>query len=139
MKWWLLLLGSLAACDRPEMAHAQSETCGTCHQAQFASWSRSQHAVSETSPVFQALLTKVSAQWGTAARARCESCHSPQHADPKNIGCISCHAATGNRQEANGALIVDVAAPMSTTRHRPESPHGTQVRTFLSSSELCGT
>ncbi|MEQ1566640.1 MAG: NapC/NirT family cytochrome c, partial [Myxococcota bacterium] len=51
---------------------------------------------------------------------------------------VACHAATGNRTESDGALVVDLGAPLAGTHGGP-APHATSDRPFLRSSSLCAT
>lgn len=134
----LLLLGCGGATGLPHGADAAS--CGTCHTSEHAAWSRSRHAQSLGSPVFNALLPRVEASWGRAAKERCVSCHSPGHGGDDTIGCVSCHGAVGNRGEANGALVVDLDAPLaSMTRVVSNDAHTVRPRRLLGSAALCGT
>jgi hypothetical protein len=134
----LALLGCEARSGLPFGSGAQD--CAPCHGAQHAQWSTSRHGQSATSPVFQAMLPRVEAAWGRTARDRCLGCHSPGHGGDESIGCVSCHGAVGNRGEANGALEVDLDAPLagpSPPAHR--AAHRTAPRGLLSSASLCGT
>lgn len=134
----LLLAGCGGATGLPHGADAAS--CGTCHAAQHAGWSRSRHAQSLGSPVFIALLPRVEAAWGRAARDRCVTCHSPGHGGDDSIGCVACHGAIGNRGEANGALVVDLEAPLaSRSRVVTNDAHTVRPRGLLGSAALCGT
>lgn len=118
----------------------RAEDCGTCHEAQRAQWQGSRHAASARSPVFEAMLAPVEKAWGTAAKARCVACHAPGHGGDEGIGCVTCHAAVGNRGERNGALVVDLDAPLAGPGGDVDTPaHRTTTRGFLSSASLCGT
>ncbi|MBL8917559.1 MAG: hypothetical protein JNJ54_01750 [Myxococcaceae bacterium] len=134
----LLAVGCGGATGLPHGADASS--CGTCHASQHAAWSRSRHALSLGSPVFNALLPRVEAAWGRAAKDRCVSCHAPGHGGDESIGCVSCHGAIGNRGEANGALVVNLDAPLgSMTRVVSNDAHAVRPRGLLGSASLCGT
>lgn len=122
------------------LQETRAEACGACHAQQYTEWSASRHAQSHSSPVLAALLPRVEAAWGTAARARCVSCHTPSFGGDTTVGCVTCHAAVGNRGELNGALVVDVDAPLAVP---PDggvgAPHATTPRGLLTSASLCGT
>lgn len=120
---------------------SRAEDCATCHVAQYSEWSESRHAASATSPLFEALLPRVAEAWGPVARDRCVSCHAPGHGGDEAIGCVSCHAAVGNRGEQNAALVVDLDAPLvgPFSDADPTAAHGTTTRTLLRSAVLCGT
>jgi hypothetical protein len=89
--------------------------------------------------VFQAMLAPVEKAWGAVAKARCVACHAPGHGGDEAIGCVTCHAAIGNRGESNGALVVDLDAPLAGPAGDPTSAHRTSQRGFLTSGALCGT
>lgn len=141
------MIGLLAAlgCAAPvgALPHgADSEACGACHSGLHAEWAGSAHARSAESPVFLALLPEIEAAWGELARQRCEGCHAPVDAPEAAIGCVMCHAAVGNHAERDGALAIDLEAPLAgplgaaaaeTTAHRSVQ------RGFLTESAACGT
>lgn len=134
----------LAGCGASEGAlplGAHADDCGACHSAIHAEWSASRHAASTTSPLFVALLPRVAEAWGAVARDRCVVCHAPGHGGDEGIGCVTCHAAVGNRGEQNGALVVDLDAPIAGPFADAEATlaHRTATRSFLDSSVLCGT
>jgi hypothetical protein len=135
-----LLLLSTLGCAQLEVHDGTSASCGTCHRAQAEAWRTSAHANSGTSGVFTALLPRVEASWGRTARARCEACHQPGHAEEAFVGCASCHLAVGNREDRNGALVVDITAPVAaSTDGSPRAPHAVTARRFFSAPNLCGT
>lgn len=130
----------LAGCLAPSLPlGSRAEDCGGCHLEQHAGWRSSRHAGSARSPVFGAMLAPVEQAWGPEARARCVGCHSPGHGGDEGIGCVTCHAAVGNREERNGALVVDLDAPLAGPRGAQSSAHSTGTRSFLKSASLCGT
>lgn len=130
----------VTSCAAPPVHEGRSSECGTCHTQQRDEWSASRHALSGQSPVFTALLPKVEASWGRNARAQCEACHQPGHAGEAFIGCASCHLAVGNRGDLNGAIVVDVSAPVATPKApSPKSPHTLTRRRFFDAPNLCGT
>jgi hypothetical protein len=138
------LASALAACSAGATYDPRAESCGGCHATEHAEWSSSRLAAGagskSTSPVFQAMLGRVEAAWGSVARARCVSCHAPGFGGDAAIGCVTCHAATGNRGVANAAMVVDLDAPIATTRAPAgATPHATEVRGYLGSPDLCGT
>jgi hypothetical protein len=133
----------LAGCGEPPGLPLGSRAgdCTPCHTEAAEGWASSRHGQSAASPVFQALLPRVEASWGGASRERCVACHAPGHGGDEAVGCVSCHAAVGNRGEANGALIVDLDAPLAGPSHgaAPTPAHRTTRRAFLTSASLCGT
>lgn len=138
----LLLFLLFAGCGvAPTLPHgADAASCGTCHAKQLETWSSSAHARGTASPVFQALLPRVEAAWGKAARQQCVSCHSPGHSPDEGVSCVSCHAAIGNRGEQNGALVVDLERPLASTKTRLQNDaHAVAPRGLLGSASLCGT
>ena len=128
--------------DEPLPLGSDAASCGSCHQEHYAQWRTSPHARASESPLLEAMLPEVEREWGLTARARCESCHQPAH-DPLDdgIGCISCHAATGNHAERDGQLVVDpsrgIAGPLGTSDSTPA--HRTRASELLTSPSLCGT
>lgn len=147
MKAPLLIAALVVGCGAPPPEEAlplgaDSESCGTCHETHHAQWATSPHAGAARSPVLEAMLPDVEAQWGQAAREACESCHSPGHAPGDDgIGCVSCHAATGNHAERDGALAVDLGRPLAGPLADPEPTvaHRSRGGGFLASPSLCGT
>ncbi|MBW2461736.1 MAG: hypothetical protein JRH11_08820 [Deltaproteobacteria bacterium] len=120
-----------------------AESCGTCHEQEYRAWSTSPHATSGTSPVFEALLVEVEDAWGAGARDACVDCHQPSHAGlagEMGIGCVSCHAATGNTGERDGRLRVDWGLPLiGPTGQGSNGAHEIRTTGFLTSASLCGT
>lgn len=134
----LLMLTSFACGGESLHQVFNADQCGSCHADQHREWRASAHAQSDTSPVFQAMLPKVEAAWGPVARAQCVACHAPAFGEDRVIGCVACHAAIGNQGEANGALVVKPAGPLS-ARTPTHAPHQVEARSFLTSDSLCGT
>lgn len=138
----LLALLVLAGCARstgnglPSNAEA---TCASCHADHAAAFESSPHARAARSPVFEAMLPRVEASWGSAARARCVSCHQPEHGDDAAITCVSCHAAVGNLGTRDGRLVLDVDAPIMGPFTGANAPHATRTSGLLGSSQLCAT
>lgn len=137
-----LALGCAPPADDPLPLGADSASCGTCHEDHHDEWAGSPHANASRSPVLAAMLPEVEAAWGALARDACESCHQPAHAPGDDgIGCVSCHAATGNTAERDGALVVDpsrgIAGPFGDAA--PSVAHSTRPGGFLASPSLCGT
>ncbi len=138
----LLLLVLASGCGTASsLPHGtDAASCGTCHATQLETWRTSAHARGTASPVFQALLPRVEAAWGVAARQQCVSCHAPAHGGDDAVSCVSCHAATGNRGEKNGALVVDLEQPLASTKTRLQNDaHAVAPRGLLTSASLCGT
>ena len=135
-----LLLLVFAGCATQSVIHeATSTECGTCHSEQYAQWKNSKHARSDVSEVYKALRPRVKASWGALAEARCVACHEPGHAGETFITCASCHLAVGNREDANGAVVVDVNAPVGTAELPAHAPHAVTKRAFFNAPNLCGT
>jgi len=120
-----------------------SEACGACHQRHLEEWRDAPHAHSASSPVFLGLVEAARQAWGDAAADQCVACHAPQHegagAAPPRIGCVSCHAATGNRGTRDGLLVVRADLPMAGPGHGDPAPHPTRPGGLLASPVLCGT
>ncbi|MCB9593242.1 MAG: hypothetical protein H6719_10970 [Sandaracinaceae bacterium] len=137
-----LLVGCAPPADEPLPLGSDAASCGSCHEDHFDQWEGSPHANASRSPILAALLPEVEAEWGALARDTCEGCHAPAH-DPGDdgIGCVSCHAATGNHEERDGALVVDpsagIAGPFADAA--PSPAHRTRSGAFLASPSLCGT
>lgn len=139
LAWWLLWL---AGCEPPQGLPLGSRAgeCAPCHAEIHEAWSASRHGQSGGSPVFQALLPHVERSWGLTSRERCVACHQPGHGGDASVGCVSCHGAVGNRGEFNGALEIDLDAPLagpSPAAH--QDAHRTAPRPLLTSASLCGT
>lgn len=129
-------------CSRPAslgLASTGEATCATCHADHAAAFELSRHGRATQSPVFQAMLPRVEASWGAAARARCEGCHAPAHGDDASLTCVSCHAAVGNRGTRDGRLVLDLDAPLMGPFEGAAAPHATRTSGLLISSELCAT
>jgi hypothetical protein len=115
---------------------AAADACAGCHAEVHGAWADSAHGQGR-SDVFEALLPEVRRAWGPAAAERCVGCHEPGFVAGEGVGCVACHAAVGNRGEADGALVVDPRAPLS--GRAPDAPHDLAARPFLTSSALCAT
>ncbi len=138
----LVLVFVLVGCARSEgsgLRSTSSQACASCHVEQASDFALSRHAHATESAVFQALLPHVAESWGEAARARCVSCHQPPHGDDQAIGCVSCHAAVGDRGARDGRLVLDLDAPMMTANANVDAPHPTRTSGLLRSSELCAS
>jgi hypothetical protein len=133
---------ALVACSHGESAvpfGSGASDCATCHAEHAEQFASAAHSRSSRSPVFEALLPRVEAMWGTAARARCVGCHSPQHGTDETVTCVSCHAAVGHRGASDARLVVDLDAPIVGPWDDADSPHATRTSGLLQSSELCST
>lgn len=140
----LIAVVALAGCTSAPPAAlpfgSDAPSCGTCHEAQYDAWSSSPHATSGTSPVFEALRAEAEVAWGEAAADACVGCHQPGHSADVGVGCVSCHAATGNTGERDGRLRVDTDVPLAgPTGAGDNGAHATRVTGFLTSPSLCGT
>lgn len=131
------------ACGQPTAAlpfGADAESCQACHGEQYEAWADSPHGTSGTSPVFEALLVHVEDAWGAAARDACVDCHQPGHGGDSGIGCVTCHAASGNAGERDGRLRVNVDRPLlGPTGAGTNGAHQVREGALLMSSSLCGT
>jgi len=136
-----LVVSGCASTEEGIAGDAGASACGSCHTTEYAAWSSSRLAASGTSPVFEALSTSAGTAWGEPAKARCVSCHQPGFGGDHGIGCVSCHAATGNLATRDGLLTVDTAAPVNGPFDDPVATpaHGSQSSPLLESSDLCGT
>ncbi len=110
---------------------AATTDCASCHAEVAAGFASSRHASAGTGVVYRALLGTRPA----SERPFCEGCHSR---GGTGVTCADCHAAVGNEVTANGLLRVGAPELVGTSR-AVTAPHQTEVRPFLSSSELCGT
>lgn len=133
-----LLLGCARAPGNGLPTNAE-QACASCHSDHGAAFESSAHARASESPVFQALLPRVGASWGEAARARCVACHAPAHGDDAAITCVSCHAAVGNLGARDGRLVLDLDAPLMGPFEGARAPHTTRTSGLLTSSELCAS
>lgn len=127
---------------------AASADCGACHDEHAAALEASAHGRATTSPVFTALVARAGEAWGEAARERCVRCHAPEHVPAEDgmpaepgIACVSCHAAAGNRGTADGALVLDLGAPLDGpfADAEPTPAHASRARGLVSDSTLCLT
>lgn len=137
---------ALAACgappsDDPLPLGRSAQECGGCHESHYDQWRLSPHAGAASSPVLEAMLPEVEEVWGTFARETCEGCHAPEHGPDEGIGCLSCHAATGNHAERDGMLAVDPSRPFAgpLADATPTVAHDSRPGDFLASPSLCGT
>jgi len=143
MRFVLIAAVALSGCAEESAAlpfGTDAESCGMCHEAERDAWSASAHATSGTSPVFEALLDEVGRTWGDVAVDSCIGCHQPGHGGDVGIGCVSCHAATGNTGERDGRLRVDLEIPLAgPSGAGSNGAHATRQTGFLTSASLCGT
>jgi hypothetical protein len=118
----------------------EATNCATCHEVEYEAWSSSPHATSGTSPVFEALVAEVGERWGERAADACIDCHQPGHGGDVGVGCVTCHAATGNTGERDGRLRVDLELPLAGPRGEgTNGAHAIRATGFLTSPSLCGT
>ena len=136
---WACCLLACATPTGPAEEETRSESCASCHADHGDDHRLSPHARAAASPVFAAMLPDVEAEWGPVARQACEGCHAPAHSPDEGIGCVSCHAAVGNHETRDGALAVDLRAPIGGPRAGVDAPHAVRQSAFLSAPELCGT
>ena len=141
----MIVLVAALGCGAPSDAlpfGAESDACGSCHAELYAEWAGSPHARSAESPVFQALLPEVEAAWGALARDTCEGCHAPVDAPDAAVGCVMCHAAVGNHAVRDGAVAIDLEAPLAGplgAASAETAAHGSVARGYLTDSASCGT
>lgn len=138
----LVLAITLVGCGHSSSAvpfGSGASDCASCHADHAAQFEGAAHSRSSRSPVFEALLPRVEEAWGTAARARCVGCHSPEHGTDETVTCVSCHAAVGHRGASDGRLVIDLDAPILGPFGDADSPHATRTGGLLRSSELCST
>jgi hypothetical protein len=138
---FLLPLVGCSSSNEGVTGDAGAEACGSCHTTELAAWSTSPLASSGTSPVFTALAERAATAWGADARARCQACHEPGIGGDSAIGCVACHAATGNVAPRDGLLTTDLDQPLAGpfADAAPTPAHGSRVYGFLESPDLCGT
>ncbi len=137
--WPLWLSVCLSGCAKEVSGPRRDAECAACHASQALAHGASAHARSDASPVFEALLPRVEEAWGREARARCEGCHAPVHSADGHVACVSCHAAAGNTSPRDGALVVDLDAPLAGPLGSTKSPHGSREGAFLRDAALCVT
>lgn len=134
--------GCAPSTDAPLPLGSESAACGSCHEDHLDEHATSPHGLSARSPILEAMLPEVEAEWGAFARDTCEGCHAPEH-DPADDGitCVSCHAAIGNHAERDGQIALDTTRPIAGPFGDAEaSPaHATRQSEFLMSASLCGT
>ena len=124
---------------------ADTAACATCHEEQAVELGGSAHGRATESPVFSALLPRVDEAWGSAARDRCVGCHAPSHLSEEEGGagitCVTCHAAIGNRGTGDGALVLDLGAPLDGpfADAEPTPAHASRARGLVSDATLCLT
>ncbi len=135
----VVVLGCAREPEGSGLASTAEQGCASCHADHGAAFESSAHARATESPVFQALLPRVEASWGAAARARCVACHEPPHGDDAAISCVSCHAAVGDRGARDGRIAIDLSAPLMGPFEGAAAPHRTRTSGLLTSSELCST
>lgn len=122
---------ALLACS-PDLGprSAQANTpCGSCHPEHEAAFATSRHAADPTG-LFEELHADAAVVLG--AEDTCDSCHRP------DFGCLTCHAAAGNRGPSQGQLLHDPTGPVRAARDAG-GPHATTASAFLVDSALCGT
>jgi hypothetical protein len=111
--------------------NAATTDCASCHTEVAAGFTSSRHASTGTGVVYRALLGTRPA----SEQAFCEGCHSR---GGSGLTCVDCHAAVGNELTSNG-LLRFAAPEVVATSHAVTAPHQTEVRPFLTSSDLCGS
>lgn len=139
MRPLVALLALATACGDPASLTELAGACGSCHPEQAAEHAASAHGQAATSATFLAL--RAEAELELRAGAFCDGCHRPRLGTETGLGCLTCHAAIGNRGTSNGRLVFDLEGPLRgpTGQVDPRAPHGAVRSDFLLSAELCGT
>ena len=134
----LLALLAVACGDGPQdSAGALQSRCSSCHVEQAMRHSVSRHAQAARSEVFVALRARAQQAWSAATF--CDGCHRPVGGTDDGLGCLTCHASTGNLGRGDGALLLSPDGPVQAGLPSGRAPHSVGGTGFISSADLCGT
>jgi len=128
-----LLLGGCLPDLGDRSAGSQEGECASCHPDHTEQFAAAKHSRPSDTEVFLALRARAEVELG--AGAFCDRCHLPD----EGISCLTCHAAAGNREIANGSLIEDRTGPMRGPWGDTTGPHASVEGGLLTDSALCGT
>lgn len=120
-----------------DSARALQGRCATCHVEQAERHAVSRHAQAARSEVFVALRARAQQAWRAAAF--CDGCHRPVGGSEAGLGCLTCHASTGNLGRGDGALVLSPDGPVQVGLPSGRAPHSVGGTGFVSSADLCGT
>jgi len=138
-----------------------AKQCASCHPKQYAEWSRSMHAYSQHSPIFEAFNLTLIERTGGTIGTFCTRCHTPigtalgENGSRRNahrsrisregVTCVVCHRRKDGRYKSSGRIrvepgqIVDVCVygPFDDAAHAPGG-HDSKRFPYIKSSQFCG-
>lgn len=146
-----------------EMDFPSAKECKVCHPRQYTEWSRSMHAYSQHSPIFEAFnLTLIERTSGTIGTF-CTRCHTPlgtalgENGSRRNVNrsrlsmegvtCVVCHRMTRPYYKSNvrhailpGKLLETcMFGPFGDSASGEHRAHLAAGNKFLKQSAFCGT
>lgn len=144
-----------------ETDYPSAKQCASCHPRQYDQWSRSMHAYSQHSPIFEAFNLTLIERTGGTIGTFCSRCHTPigtslgENGSRRNvhrsrismegITCVVCHRRKDGRYKSNGRIriepgqIVDVCVygPFDGAANVPGG-HESKAFPYIKSSQFCG-
>ncbi|MFT5523763.1 MAG: hypothetical protein ACI9HK_001711, partial [Pirellulaceae bacterium] len=136
--------------------------CKVCHPKQFTEWSRSMHAYSQHSPIFEAFnLTLVERTAGTIGTF-CSRCHTPigtalgenesvrnihrSRTSMEGVTCIVCHRRKSGHYKSSGRVVFQpgglmdgcMYGPFETATSAEAGSHKSSNFPYIKSSQFCG-
>jgi RNase P subunit RPR2 len=145
-----------------EVDFPSAKECKACHPRYYDEWSRSMHAYSQQSPIFEALnLTIIERTAGTIGTF-CTRCHTPigttlgENESVRNVNrsriaregvtCIVCHRRVKPSYKASGRIYLQPGAatlecvygPFESNRDEKFGSHPSARFPYLKKSQFCG-
>lgn len=128
-------------------AFHSAEYCGQCHTKEYEQWSKSAHAVSNKSQLFQRMFNQFLADTDGRNKRICLKCHTPasvfnQDIEMKNpdnnspISCEICHTITGINSDFDLTFDVEGNIYAANSAMLGEG-HNVVKNSQISKSELC--
>ncbi|MEO1972431.1 MAG: multiheme c-type cytochrome [Pirellulaceae bacterium] len=145
-----------------EVDFPSAKECKACHPRYYDEWSRSMHAYSQHSPIFEAFNLMLIERTGGTIGTFCTRCHTPigtalgenesvRNADRSRIAregitCIVCHRRVKPSYKSSGriymqpgeATLTCVHGPFESSAERTLGTHPSVRFAYLKSSQFCG-
>ena len=136
--------------------------CAACHPKQFEEWSRSMHAYSMQSPVFEAFNLTLQERTGGTIGTFCSRCHTHigtalgengsmrtvnrSRISREGVTCITCHRRPAKHYKSSGRVAVQPGQLLDTCIYGPFehavskqlNSHPSAKQPYLKSSQFCG-
>jgi len=145
-----------------EIDFPSAKQCASCHPRQYEQWSRSMHAYSQHSPIFEAFNLTLIERTGGTIGTFCTRCHTPvgtilgENGSRRNVNrsrismegvtCIVCHRQARPQYKDNGRILIQpggmfdqcVYGPFDDSMSRQLGSHPSTGTPYIRTSQFCG-